>query len=288
MSGIYRDKVAIVTGGASGIGEGLCEGLGRQGARVVVADINGEGAEAVASRIVARGGRARPARLDVSREEEVRALVDGTVATDGRLDLIFNNAGLALFADARDVDLDTWRRLIDVNLWGVIYGTLHAYRVMVEQGTGHIVNTASVAGLVPTPMVTAYATTKHAIVGLSTSLREEGAALGVRVSVVCPGMIRTGMVETAQVVNADRQALLDHTPVRFMEAGRAAAAILQGVARNRDVIAFPPHARLLRTLHRFAPPLLNLLGRKSVADFRAEREKTLHGTDCQSQGRDVQ
>jgi short-subunit dehydrogenase len=104
---------------------------------------------------------------------------------------MLNNAGIALGGEVRDMDLEHWRRILDVNLWGVIHGTTAAYQVMVKQGFGHIVNTASLGGLIPEPMATAYATTKHAVVGLSTSLRAEAAELRVKVSVVCPGFVQT-------------------------------------------------------------------------------------------------
>jgi NAD(P)-dependent dehydrogenase (short-subunit alcohol dehydrogenase family) len=132
---------------------------------VVVADINAGGAGQVASTITTASGRARAAHLDVSRAEDVQKLIDETASKHGQLDFMFNNAGIAMGGEVRDMDLEHWRRILDVNLWGVIYGTTAAYRVMTQQGFGHIVNTASLGGLIPEPMATAYATTKHAVVG---------------------------------------------------------------------------------------------------------------------------
>ncbi len=189
---IFRDKVAIVTGGASGIGHMLCQELCRLGALVVVADVDSRGAEEVASAILKAGGRARAAFLDVSRVESVRGLVDEILSEHGRLDYMFNNAGIAIVGELRDMSLEHWQRIIDVNLWGVIYGTTAAYSIMARQGSGHIINTASLAGLIGYPASTAYAATKSAVIGLSTSLRAEAAGLGVKVSVVCPGYVQTG------------------------------------------------------------------------------------------------
>jgi NAD(P)-dependent dehydrogenase (short-subunit alcohol dehydrogenase family) len=123
----------------------------------------------------------------------VQELVDETVRDYGRLDYMFNNAGIGMGGEVRDMDLEHWRRVLEVNLWGVTCGTSAAYEEMVRQGFGHIVNTASLAGLIPLPMVAAYCATKHAVVGLSASLRAEAAALGIKVSVVCPGFVETGI-----------------------------------------------------------------------------------------------
>ena len=148
MTVSFQNQIAIVTGGASGIGRALCEELTRRGAVVAVADINYEGAQAVASAIAANGGRATAALLDVTRAENVERLVEDTVRTHGRLDYMFNNAGIGVAGEVRDLSLDHWRKCIDINLWGVIYGTTVAYAAMLRQGSGHIVNTASAAGLI--------------------------------------------------------------------------------------------------------------------------------------------
>ena len=186
----FKDKVAIVTGGASGIGRELCRQLGGHGATVIVADINREGAEEAASSIAgSTPGRARGVFLDVTQAEGVRKLIQDTATEFGRLDYMFNNAGIASGGEMRDMDWEHWRRMLDINLMGVIYGARAAYSVMVEQGFGHIVNTASGAGLFPIANSTPYVTTKHGVVGLSRSLRAEGADLGVKVSVVCPAMV---------------------------------------------------------------------------------------------------
>jgi NAD(P)-dependent dehydrogenase (short-subunit alcohol dehydrogenase family) len=273
MRDVFKDKVAIVTGGASGIGRALCEELGRRGAAVVPADINAEGAAEVASVIKAAGGRARPARVDVSQAAQVQKLVDDTVSEHGRLDYIFNNAGVAVLGDMRDMEVEHWRRALDVNLWGVIHGTMSAYRVMVGQGSGHIVNTASAAGLMPTPFLAAYSASKHAVVGLSTSLRAEAADLGVKVSVVCPGSIRTRMAATATYLKVNREALLARmADVKKMDASKCAQIILRGVARNKAVITVTGTVRLAWWLQRIHPPLLSSVHRKWIKLFRSFRE----------------
>lgn len=272
----FKDKGAIVTGGASGIGRALCEELGRRGAVVIVADIDAERAGQVASAITATGGRARAAHLDVSRGDDVQKLIHDIASEHGRLDFMFNNAGIGMGGEMRDTHLAHWRRILDINLWGVIYGTTAAYQVMIKQGFGHIVNTASAAGLVPTPMQTPYAATKHAVVGLSTSLRPEAAELGVKVSVVCPGFIRTEIFDTAvKVTNyKDKDAEADFlSAFKMMDPADCAHVILRGVARNKAIILVTGLAHFLWWSYRLHPALLARMHRKMVRDFQALRSE---------------
>ena len=268
----FQNKVALVTGGASGIGRALCEELARGGALAVVSDINLEGAEAVAAAIAAGGGRAVAARLDVTRAEDVGRLVEDTVREQGRLDYMFNNAGIGVGGEVRDLSLDHWRQAIDINLWGVIYGTSAAYQAMLRQGSGHIVNTASAAGLVGEPGLTAYSLTKSAVITLSTALRAEAEDTGVRVSVVCPGFVDTAIYENAIGVKIDKDEFLAKLPVRLVSAPDAARAILRGVERNQAIIVFPFYARLLWWLTRIHPGALRRFHRKTLANLRAMRD----------------
>jgi NAD(P)-dependent dehydrogenase (short-subunit alcohol dehydrogenase family) len=268
----FQGQIAIVTGGASGLGRALCEELSRRGALAIAADINLEGARAVASTIAANGGRAIAAHLDVTRAEDVQHLVDDTVRDHGRLDYMFNNAGIGVAGEVRDLTLDIWRKAIDINLWGVIYGTAAAYPVMLRQASGHIVNTASAAGLIGEPGLTAYSVTKSAVVALSTAMRAEAEGLGVRVTVVCPGFIDTAIYENAIGMKVDRQEFLAKLPVRLVSAPDAARVILRGVERNRAIIVFPFYARLLWWLARIYPGSLRGLHRRALAQLRAMRD----------------
>ena len=143
----FKDKTAIVTGGAAGIGRGLCEELARAGAVVVIADIDEEGAQKAAQEIRSSGGRAIGKRLDVTRDEEIEKVVDETIEEYGRLDYMFNNAGIAVGGGVHEHSLDDWNHQLDVNVRGVVHGVQAAYPVFREQGFGHLVNTASMAGL---------------------------------------------------------------------------------------------------------------------------------------------
>ncbi|MBW1644078.1 MAG: SDR family oxidoreductase [Deltaproteobacteria bacterium] len=199
--GIFSGKTAIVTGGASGIGRALAEELARGKANVILADVNSKQLDEVVEAIRKAGNNAKAVTLDVSNYEAVKKLVEDTVADNSKLDYIFNNAGIAVGGEARDCSIDDWRSVLDVNLYGVINGVASAYPIMVEQGSGHIINTASIEGLMPFPGTISYVASKYAVVGLSNTLRLEGADLGVKVSVVCPGYIKTAIFHDSKMIN---------------------------------------------------------------------------------------
>ena len=260
-------RVAIVTGGASGIGRALCAALVRRGDRVVLADVDGEAAAAVAEELTAAGpGVATAAAVDVRDADAVASLVSGTAERHGRLDLLFNNAGLGIGGAAEELALAHWDRTIDVNLRGVVHGVHAAYPLMLRQGYGHIVNTASLAGLLPMPGSAPYGTTKWAVVGLSLSLRAEGAARGVRVSVVCPGGVDTPILDTRMPADlprvpsaegVDTRALITrYSGGRLYSPDALAADVLRGIDRNRALIMAPRQARVMWRLMRLSPSLV--------------------------------
>ncbi len=270
--GSFEGKIAIVTGGASGIGRAVCEALGARGATVVVADIAADAAAEVARGITGRGGRAEGKPLDVRDADAVAKLVGDTAAAHGRLDYLFNNAGIAIMGEERDVSLDDWRRVLDIDLNGVVYGVRAAYPIMLKQGHGHIVNTASLAGLVPAPGEISYVAAKFGVVGLSYSLRAEGARFGVKVSVVCPGFIDTPILHTSPIrFAADRARLLKMVP-KPMPPEEAARVILRGVEKNRATIVVTGHAKLLWALHRLSPSITLRIGEWAIDRLRSARE----------------
>jgi NAD(P)-dependent dehydrogenase (short-subunit alcohol dehydrogenase family) len=266
---IFRDKIAIVTGGASGLGRALCEELSARGAVSIIADINMEGAQEVAAAITSNGGQASARHLDVSDAESFKKLISDVATEYGRLDYIFNNAGILIIGEVRDMSLDHWRRIIDVNFVGTLYGTTIAYALMVKQGFGHIVNISSVSGLISQPIFTAYAATKHAVVGLSTSLRGEAIGLGVKVSVVCPGLVKTRLADSSKMLGAAGEELPKPPPIG-MDAHAAARKVLRGVSRNLAIIVFPFKFRILWWINRLLPAV-DPIGWKTVKDFREAR-----------------
>src|SRR6266851_10472536 len=208
----HSPRVSIVTGGASGIGRALSAALVERGGCVVIADLDETGAaQAVEELSVAGPGTLVAASLDVREAHAVAELVQRTHREQGRLDMLFNNAGIGVGGYAQELGLEHWERAIDVNLRGVVHGVHAAYPLMIEQGQGHIINTASMAGLVPSPGLTPYAMTKHAVVGLSLSLRVEAAAYGVRVTAVCPGVVETPILDQGGPDDLPKPALSGHT-----------------------------------------------------------------------------
>lgn len=268
--GSFESKVTVITGAGSGIGRALAEKMAVGGAILVLADINGQQVSQVAEGIVKTGGRAVAATLDVTDSKAVRALVDKTVADHGRLDFMFNNAGIAIGGEAPDVSCEDWKQVIDVNLYGVVHGVCAAYPVMAAQGFGHIINTASLAGLTPFPGELSYTASKYGVVGLTMGLRVEGAALGVKASVVCPSIVDTPIYTKSKVVRFDRDEALKSLP-RGMTPDKCAKQILRGVERNKAMIVVTGMARILYVLQRISPGLVLWLFRQYVKKMRVFR-----------------
>jgi len=265
----YRDAIVIVTGGGSGIGASLSSELSRRGAKVVVADARLDVARKVASEI---GGEA--AHVDVTDAEAVRALVEGAHGRHGRLDYLFNNAGIGCLGESWRESLDDQRRVVDVNLYGVFHGFRAAYPIMIRQGFGHVVNIASIAGLLPVPWFATYGATKAAVYAYSRATRLEARRYGVRVSVVCPGVIRTPLLSGGafgKLLVKDGARIEPERVERWWsrlgieEPARFARRVLDGVAKDRAVIIDPPRARRALGFLRFFP----WLERKLIeADYR--------------------
>jgi NAD(P)-dependent dehydrogenase (short-subunit alcohol dehydrogenase family) len=269
----FQNLITIITGGASGIGRALGEELARRGATVVIADVNLPGAQQVGAAITAAGGTAFAACVDVRHAADVQALVDDVVKRHGRLDLIFNNAGIGVGGEFHELSLELWRTAIDVNLMGVVHGVAAAYPIMVRQGAGQIVNIASLAALIPSPGFGPYATSKGAVVSLTLALRAEGEALGVRANVVCPGFVETAIYENVIGVRPDKKELLDALGLPIIPARAAALAILRGTERNQGVIVFPQSARFLWLLTRLTPWLLEPYQRRMLRRLRSVRRR---------------
>jgi NAD(P)-dependent dehydrogenase (short-subunit alcohol dehydrogenase family) len=235
----FRGKGCAVTGAASGIGFAVSEALLQVGAVVFMADRDTDTLAAAVAQLGAHAGRVYSSSVDVTSQEQVRKWIEDAASRHGRLDVLFNNAGIGGTMPFKDVTLDHWRRIIDLNLWGVIYGIDAALPIMLRQGGGHIVTTSSLAGLIPFPYQAIYSTTKYAVVGLSECLRYELEDDGMHFSVVCPGSVATRIWGTP--VLGERREV--KPPPDAVSAEEAAQTILKGVANNEGIIVLPESAR---------------------------------------------
>jgi NAD(P)-dependent dehydrogenase (short-subunit alcohol dehydrogenase family) len=249
-------QVAVVTGGASGIGFALCEALTSRGIAVVLADLSSDGTERVASRLRLAGGDALGCATDVSDPSAVDALAAFVLERYGRVDLVCNNAGVVPgLRPLWEQDAATWRWLVDVALLGVANGIRSFVPHLIAQGSGHVLNTASMAGLVPVPMVGPYGAAKHAVVGLSETLAVElrmaGSAVGV--SMLCPARVESGIEQTSATnrppdvptTPADQQATGSGGGI--ISAAECARIALAGIEADRlHILTHPESAEPVR------------------------------------------
>ncbi len=230
MTDVFEGKSCVVTGGTSGIGLAVAEALLKRGALVSAVGYPEATVKAAKEKLAAYEN-ARCSLVNVTEWEAVKAMVDEAVATCGRLDYLFNNAGMGGTIPFEQATLEGWKMIIDLNLWGVIYGIQAAFPLMVEQGSGHIVNTASIAGLLPVPYQAAYCATKFAIAGMTEALRYENEYRDIAFSTVCPANVATAIFGDAP------------PPPDAISPEEAAEAILAGVERKDGLIVFPGEVR---------------------------------------------
>lgn len=275
----FNNAVALVTGGASGIGRALSEALATRGCEVVIADRQIEMAEQAAAGIRKAGGRATASALDVSDYQAVKQLAEQTVERTGRMDYLFNNAGIGGGGLVQECCIDDWKYILDVNLCGVINGIQAVYSTMAAQGFGHIVNTASMAGLIPSPGMVSYSTTKHAVVGLSKSLRAEAAHLGIRVSVLCPGVVRTDILDgggkynktSVEISHEQKQQMLEmFEKLNPMPPAVFAKQALDQVAKNKAIIVVPSWWKRFWWIHRLFPSFGMSLAQKQFEKMQKQ------------------
>jgi NAD(P)-dependent dehydrogenase (short-subunit alcohol dehydrogenase family) len=231
----FRGKGCVVTGAASGIGFALAEALLQAGAAVFMADRDTQTLASAVEQLGAYAGRVHPMSVDVTHQDQVQHMVEDAAARHGRLDVLFNNAGIGGTLQISEATLEHWRHIIDINLWGVIYGIHAALPIMRRQGGGHIVNTSSIAGLIPFPFQALYCTTKYAVTGLSESLRFELEDEGIHVSVVCPANVASRIFGTP--ILGERVEM--KPPPDAIPAAQAAQIILEGVANKQGIIVLP-------------------------------------------------
>lgn len=253
-----RGRKTLVTGAASGIGRATAVAMAERGARLFITDINGPGLEETRRRIEETGGEVCLARaLDISDYEAVKGLAEEVHSRFGPLDILANVAGVALFSQVEDTTHEQWERVVNVNLWGP-YHTIECFvPEMVRAGRGgHIVNVSSAAGVIGLPWHMVYAGTKHALVGTSEVLRFDLRKHGIGVSVILPGAVNTGIIDTVEI-NADPQACERGRDLFRRHADppeKVAGLIIRSIEKNRFMVFTSPDVWMLYLLKRVFPP----------------------------------
>ena len=252
-------KAVLVTGAASGIGKATALACARRGARLVICDLDPAGLETTAGEIRAQGCAVMAQPVDVADREAMRAFADAVHAELEAVDLLINNAGVAIGGGFLDTALTDWDWIVSINLMGVVHGCHFFVPPMVRRGRGgHVANVASSAGYVATGELAAYATTKFAVVGLSEALRDELRPQRIGVTAVCPGVINTPITRSARLLGPIatpelRQRMIDLYERRNYTPERVADGILHAVQRNRAVAPISPEAWAMYYLKRLAP-----------------------------------
>jgi NAD(P)-dependent dehydrogenase (short-subunit alcohol dehydrogenase family) len=273
-------KVACVTGAASGIGRATALELAQRGCDLAICDRDEAGLAETAGRARALGRRVHAARVDVADAEQMRRFAEAALAALGRIDLLVNNAGIAVGGEFVEVPLHEFAKVVGVNLMGVVHGC-HVFlpRMLDQKSGGHVVNVASMAGYVAGPGSTAYTATKFAVIGFSESLRAELREHGIGVTAVCPGIIDTPIIRTTPTYGSAATPEYRARGERLFERRnygpeRAARAIVKAIARNRAVAPITPEAWVTYWIKRLFPWLIELAGRASARSMRQTRRPT--------------
>ena len=285
----FDQRVAAITGAGSGMGRALALGLARRGAHVAISDIDAGGLDGTRQQVEAEYTRqGRPRRctthvLDVADREAVYRFADEVVAAHGGINLVFNNAGVSVTGDVQQLEYGDMHWLMNINFWGVVHGSKAFLPHLLQADEGHIVNTASVFGLMSVPGQSLYNASKFAVKGFTDALYQELMDTHVRVSCVLPGGVKTNIVKTSRYVATDNEAMTrEELAARFEEmAGRtpdeAAEEILRGVARDRPRILVGRDARLISAMVRLLPVRYMGLMKWAMAPGEARRQRASGG-----------
>lgn len=273
-TGPYADRfggqLVLVTGAGSGIGRATAFAFAEAGARVIAVDRDAESASRTAELSRALGAAdAWAETVDVSDEQAMEKLAAKVLAEHGVVDVLVNNAGIGMSGSFLETTPEDWRKVLDVNLWGVIHGCRLFGRQMADRGQGgHIVNTASAAAFQPSKSLPAYSASKAAVLMLSECLRAELAGRDIGVTAVCPGLVNTNITSTAAFVGVDAEEEKRRQKrsarmygLRNYPPEKVASAIMRAVVRNEAVVPVTPEAKASHALSRFAPGVLRRLAR---------------------------
>ncbi len=277
----FDGKVVVVTGAASGIGREIALAFARRGAHLAINDVDGEGLQRIQQELEGRGCLVLAEMVDVSRAGEVERFCINVYDRFGRVDVLVNNAGVAIGGPMQYIPLEGWQRIVGVNLWGVIHGCHYFYPRMIAQGgEGNIVNIASSAAYAPSPGLAAYACTKHGVMGLSETMRIEAPRYGINVSTVCPGLVNTPIYSRIEYSDASGRVTPEEVTRyvrKFVDRfgchpEKVAAAVVDAVEHNRGVVPVGPGARQMDIIRRISRELYNR-GLRALAWLAERRVK---------------
>jgi NAD(P)-dependent dehydrogenase (short-subunit alcohol dehydrogenase family) len=262
-------RTVLVTGAGSGIGRETALLCARRGAGLVISDIDEAGLAGTEAAIRGLGREVHADRVDVADREAMRAFAAGVHDRIGAVDLLVNNAGVAVISGFLDTELTDWDWIVGINLLGVVHGCHFFLPAMVERGSGHVVNLASMAGYNASPLLAAYSATKFAVLGLSEAMREELRPKGIGVTAVCPGIINTPITTNARARGAANDPQLRQRAVRVYQRRnytpeRVAVNILKAVQRERTVAPVAPEAWAGYAMKRISPRLTGWVARRSA------------------------
>lgn len=269
----FKDKVVLVTGAASGIGRSVSSRLAGEGATVLLVDVDRVGLEAVSREMESNGAKTSWYLADVSDAAQMEKLHERVTAEHGTPDILINSAGVAMSGTIDETPLEDWRWLLGVNLWGIIHTVHYFAGDMYRRGSGHIVNLASAAGLFALPYAGLYTTSKHAVVGLSGALRAEASVHGVRVTTVCPGFVRTPMLDNVKTVEPTTGADDSRAMKKIsMRPERLADRIIEAMEKDRAVVTCPLYIKAMYGVSRFFPRLWDMFCKANArAGYKARK-----------------
>ncbi len=255
----FSDKVVLITGAGSGIGRETALQFAALGGKIAVVDVNDESATATVNMIETKGGIAKAFYCDVARLDSIEQLADAVEASLGPVDILMNNAGIGAAGLLVDVKMDTWKKVMDINVMGVVNGCHVFVPRMIARGQGgHIINTSSAAAFIAAKEMIAYSTSKFAVFGFSESLRAQMVEHGIGVSTICPGVINTAIVANTVYEGEKLEAGAKEKAVAFYErrnypASKVASAIIKATKKNKAVVPVSPEAWIMYWLKRFLP-----------------------------------
>ena len=255
-----NDKVAVITGAASGIGRALANGLSAKGCHLAISDMNREGLDETAGQISNKNVRVTTHIVDVADKDQVYQHADDVAKVHGRVNIIINNAGVALGDSLEEVEYKDFEWIVGINFWGVVYGTKAFLPYLKQAQEGHIVNISSINGIVPNPYNGPYCATKFAVRGFTECLSQELHGSSIGITVVHPGGIKTNIARNARVIHMPGPEFNPEKAIRVYEeklfkttAEEAARVIISGIERNKERVMIGSDAKIMDWMVRFFP-----------------------------------